>query len=205
MDQKSVFGIKKPRGASQEKVKSYRSTSFERQFEGYTHHVEIDSSGKKRVIHTYTGMYYQADLSLQALILRRMGYLLLYGLSVAALVLYGSSGYQGPWGGLLVLPEMMLLFLLIWTGVKLVFYITAPRKMTVGEYKSSCTALRDTAKWSAVCWAVNAVMLLLSALLHKQAASLWLLPLAALLAGGASAAGIFLLEKRTRYCVLPNS
>lgn len=204
MDMKRVFGINKSMGSSAPKTKSYRSSSFERQFEGYTHHVEISATGRKRVVHTYTGMYYEPEMSVPSMILRRIVYLLLYGLSVAALVFYGSYGYQSQWSKLLVLPEMGILFSLIWTGLKLLFYVTAPRKMTVGEYKGSCLALKQSAKWVVVCWIVSACLLLLAALLSGEEISLWLPSLTMLLAGCAADAGILLLEKRVRYSVLPN-
>lgn len=201
MEQKSVFGIKKPKGVSTEKVKSYRSRSYERHFEGYTYHVELTGNGKKRIVRTYSGSYYESAQSAHVLFLRKIGYLLLYGMSMGMLILYSRCTYQSPWAKLLVFPEMGILFSLLWTGLKLVFYITAPRKMTAGEFKSSCLALISSAKWSVVFWAADSLLFLISALLTKGAPSLWLPPFIMLVMGGITAAAIHLLEKQATYTI----
>lgn len=110
MDKKSVYGIRKSKAAAEKQPKAYQSRSYNQQFEGYTYRTTLDSKGRKKLERVYDGVYYQAAGSAKMGLLRKIGYVLLYALSLGMLVGYGKSTFRSPWATALVIPEMATLF-----------------------------------------------------------------------------------------------
>lgn len=199
MDKKSVYGIRKSKATAEKQPKAYQSRSYNQQFEGYTYRTTLDSKGRKKLERVYDGVYYQAAGSAKMGFLRKIGYVLLYALSLGMLVGYGKSTFRSPWATVLVIPEMATLFSLIWLGLKLIFYVTAPGKMTIGEYKSSCLALQTATKWAASFWGIVLLLFALSLCFSGESIASWGWPGLALLAGSSTTTTIYALEKRVSY------
>lgn len=201
MDKKTVYGINKSKGTADFEKRKHLNRSYERHFEGYDYHVELTSEGKERLIRTYTGDYYEADQPPRMRAVRKLVYLVLYGISVALLILYGRFSDHSAAVRFLAVPEMLTLFAILWLGTKLVFYMTAPQKMTVGEYKGSCVALKSAAKAAAAIWAANAVLFLVAAVVSACAARDCILPFVSLCLGCAVTALIYSMEQHLRYLI----
>lgn len=199
MDKKTVYGINKPKSTGDWEKRKQPGRFYERHFEGYEYHMELTDDGRERMIRTYTGAYYEAEQSPRMHTVRKLAYLVLYGISVTLLILYSQCSDHSAAVRFLAVPEMLTLFAVLWLGTKLVFYMTAPRRMTVGEYKGSCTGLKSAAKAAAAIWAVHAVLFLAVAIASEGVAWNWVLPFGLLCLGCAVTAWIFSLEKQLRY------
>lgn len=201
MDKKTVYGINKPKSITDLEKRKHLNRSYERHFEGYDYRMELANDGKEHLVRTYTGNYYEADQSPRMRVVRKLIYLVLYGISVALLILYGQFSDHSAAVRFLAVPEMLTLFAILWLGTKLVFYMTAPKKMTIGEYKGSCTALKFAAKATAAIWAVNAVLLFAVAIVSACVTWDCILPFVFLCLGCAVTALIYSMEKHLRYLI----
>lgn len=199
MDKKTVYGINKSTPPADLAGKKHHSRAYDRHFEGYEYHMELAADGKEHLVRTYTGCYYEADLSPRIHMVRKLIYLALYGVSAVLLILYGQCSHSSAEHRFLAVPEMLTLFALLWLGTKLIFYVTAPKKMTIGEYKGSCVALQSAAKATAGLWAVTAVLFLAASLVSGGLVGNWVQPFVCLCLGCAATVLIYSMETRLAY------
>ena len=143
----------------------WHSGAYHRSFEGYTEYKETDEKGKSRVKRVYTGTWYIQALPESRRRTVRCVYVFLFLLLVGAMVL--AAWAQGGAGRAFyaVIPEIVTLCLLARLFyVLFVCYLFAPRKMTVGDYRSSSPALRNTGLYLAIAFAADALAALIDRL-----------------------------------------
>ncbi|MCD8020942.1 MAG: hypothetical protein LUF92_15620 [Clostridiales bacterium] len=148
--------------SQEENTHSFHSFSYHRHFEGYTECRQKNAKGKVKLVRKYNGAWYRQDLSNVRYILLRLGYI---GALEAIIALFVSTATMGgmentPW--YLTISELITIFFLtaaVYT--LLVNYVFAPKKMTIGDYKSSSRSWMLVAKGMAICFGVNALFLLL--------------------------------------------
>lgn len=114
----------------------FHSKTYHRYFEGWSEWYETDGKGKKKIRRVYTGVLHQLDAPDPVRFRLRIAYILFYAL---ALVLFLFAAFQpvggnSAWYGALMtavcIPTLVL------TLVFLVSYLTAPREMTLYQYRS---------------------------------------------------------------------
>lgn len=98
-------------------------------------------------------------------------------------------------------PEAIDLFLMLWFLKTIIYYVTAKKEMTIGEYKSTSKALMQISAVSAVGFGLTVAVLLASLFrLQKTAETGAILLCAAdMLLCGVCMAAVFVMEKTMRY------
>lgn len=128
----------------------WHSRAYHRHFEGYAEVEDANEKGKTIIRRVYVGNYYRLDLSQKKRVLLRLAYL-------GLLLLIGSSfglaasrpvGANSTW--YLAIAQMLTLCSLGATAISLLAHCTAPREMTIGDWKASSKKLRRNALLSAL-------------------------------------------------------
>ena len=144
----------------------WHSGAYHRYFEGYTEYRVTDEKGKTRIRRVYTGTWYRLALPDNRRLMVRCIYVFLFLLLTGAIAL--ASWAQGGAGRAVytVIPEIVTLCLLARLFyVLFVCYLFAPRKMTVGDYRSSSPALKNAGLYLAIAFAADALAALIERLL----------------------------------------
>jgi len=114
-----------------------RSKAYKRHFEGFTETVEVDPKGNKRRIRVYEGTLYEPEMSAKKQVIYRIMYALLW--AFAAFLETISAIQRVPanveWYGAVI--NALIVAGLLWNAVGMINYVIAPKKRTVGEYRSS--------------------------------------------------------------------
>lgn len=193
------------RSGSTPSVASLHSMPYHRHFEGYTEVRRIGPDGKCRIERVYT-----ADYRVQALDGRRraelrLAYVLLWAAGVG-LFGYASTRYVGSNGAVYVnLAQAVAVAGLAWVAGVLFNYLTAPRKLTIHEYRSTSPSLCHASMTAATALLASGVLTLLHLLLQFRTAGVGEALCAGLLA--LSAGCLFLvnrLEHRVPYSIQSN-
>jgi hypothetical protein len=170
--------------------KGYHSRAYHRYFEGWRERMAEDGNGKARIVREYYGDWYECGRG-------GLGKLLYAVLFVAASVLFGCCAVNARAANTpaMVFAQLLDIIALLYFGVSVALYITAKRRQTIGEWRSSSEGIRKSSLASAIALAVSsAAMLIYAEPLNT---------LGFLLAGGIC----FLahcLEKRAKYTIVPN-
>ena len=130
--------------------RGWHSKAYHRHFEGYTELEETNEKGKTVIKRVYVGDYYQLNLPKNKRIGLRFVYAGLIAL-IAALFGFAASrpvGANMTW--YLAIVQMVAVCLLGLLCVNLLSHSTAPRDMTVGDWKSSSKKLQRNAKYTAL-------------------------------------------------------
>lgn len=185
--------------------KGWHSKSYHRHFEGYTEVEAINAKGKAVIQRIYTGDYYRLDLPAKKRVLLRV----LYGISwLCACILFGLASSRpisanSTW--YLAIVQTLSLFGLAAVLFSLIAHCTAPRDMTIGDWKGSSRATKRRSVFTAVFLAADAVLTLLHLLITGNDQSVHLLcVLFYLLAGGLNIL-INRLEASLPYRTFPSS
>lgn len=185
--------------------KGWHSKSYHRHFEGYTEVEAINAKGKVMIQRIYTGDYYRLNLPAKKRVLLRVFYgiswlctCILFGLASSRPVSANSTWY-------LAIVQMLSLFGLAVVLFSLIAHCTAPRDMTIGEWKSSSRAMKRRTAVTSALFGADALLTLLYLLItgNDQSAHL-LCVLFYLLAGGLNIL-INRLEANLPYQTFPSS
>lgn len=147
---------------------SFHSRSYHRYFEGYTEITRIQPNGRKKIERIYTGVYHIQALEKGKRLVLLLGYVLLW-LACAALFALGAVqpvGSNQSW--YTVSFQVVTVAMLFWMLCTLINYITAPKKLTIHDYRTTSGSLKRAGTASAIAAALSALTTLLYLLLHLQ-------------------------------------
>jgi len=148
--------------------RGWHSKAYHRHFEGYTELEETNEKGKTVIKRVYVGDYYRLDLPKNKRIGLRFAYAGLIAL-VAALFGFAASrpvGANMTW--YIAIVQMIAVCLLGLLCVNLLSHCTAPRDMTVGDWKSSSKKLQKNAKYTALTMELLAFLTALHLILNEE-------------------------------------
>ncbi len=180
---------------------AYHSSSYHKEFEGYTEYRQRDAKGKTKLVRVYTGAWYRQDISTTAYVLIRIAYVVLFAAMCALIILNGIYGGKYDTPKYLAFTELAtILFLTALAYTMLINYVFAPRKMTIGDYKSCTRTFQFILKGVAVCFGVDAVFCLLGMLISgNPAAQSGIVMIIEFLAGSVIALLMLFIEKKIPY------
>lgn len=121
---------------------NYHRKAYLKHFEGYSE-IRDPSSGKIRRI--YTSKYYQCSLSDRALLGRKWCYCAMLLVSIGLWAAVSLSGLPGTMSKPVSALTALTLIPIFFAVVSAFHFCTAPRKMTICEYRESSTHLRRAA------------------------------------------------------------
>ena len=148
--------------------KGWHSKAYHRHFEGYAEVETTNEKGKTVIERVYVGDYYRLDLPKNKRVQLRLSYAGLIAL-VATLFGFAASrpvGANMTW--YLVIPQMVGVCLVGLMCVNLLAHCTAPRDMTVGDWKSSSGKLKRNSKYTALLMELLALLTLVYLLLNGE-------------------------------------
>ncbi len=185
--------------------RGWHSKSYHRHFEGYTEVESVNSRGKVVIERIYTGDYYRLDLPRNKRVLLRLAYALLW-LIACALFGFASSrpiGANTTW--YLALVQMVTLCSLAIVLFSFISHCTAPREMTIGDWKSSSVNMKRRTGFTALVLALNALLTILYPLLESDYWGMHLLCTSFYVIAGILMVVINRLEAKTPYITFPSS
>lgn len=185
---------------------AYHSSSFHSFFEGYVEQKQTDpKTGRTKIVRIYTAPYRVRCDTDSRWLAEKLCTLLAYLCSVTLLILAATvleleepaKYYQFFIAGSLICDFILLYILLR--------FLSAPRRMTVGDYRGICPKLYQAALVSAVLVFLAIPARLINAVLTHSRFSLTLAAGFLCLAGsGASMLWLFLREKKAVYRIEDN-
>lgn len=185
--------------------KGWHSKAYHRHFEGYTELEETNEQGKTVIKRVYVGDYYRLDLPKKKRIALRVTYAALIAL-IAALFGFAASrpvGANMTW--YLAIAQMLGVCLIGMLAVNLLSHCTAPRDMTIGDWKSSSKKLQRNAKYTALLMEMIAFLTLLHVLLNGENWLIHLLCTALYAVAGLTAVVVNRLEANAPYLKFPST
>lgn len=120
----------------------FHSRSYHRYFKGYTEVKKRGTDGKVRLERVYTGLYHIQDLPPKERLLLRAAYVLLL---IFALLLFLAGAAQNVGSNrtwYVAAGEAVSVAGIFWIGCALVNYLTAPRRLTDHEYRTTSGSIR---------------------------------------------------------------
>lgn len=183
--------------------KQKHSRAYHRYFENYAELEIPKKDGGYTIQRVYVGSYYKIDLPDAQLTRQRIAlgclFLLCVGCYIAGALTAAVSAL-----GIVALATMPPLIALVFLGIAMFYRLTVPREMEIRSYRDSSQMLLFASMASFICLLVCACFTLrgcwLSPLFSLQDA-LPSLPL--YLVSAACTFGIYRIEKKTAYQVLP--
>jgi len=130
--------------------RGYHSRMYHRHFEGYSEYEATNKKGKTVIKRVYTGEYYTLDLPKE----KRIGLYISYAalLVLIMLVFFAAASrdveLNTKWYS--AITQLGVLVGIFWTLGGAVCLFTAPKNMTIGDWKSSSCSL----KYGSICTAV---------------------------------------------------
>ena len=185
--------------------KGWHSKAYHRHFEGYTEVETTNDKGKTVIQRVYVGDYYRLDLPKNKRIQLRLSYAGLIALT-ATLFWFAASrpvGANMTW--YLAIAQMLGVCLIGLMGVNLLSHCTAPRDMTVGDWKSSSGKLKRNAKHTALSMELMAFLTGLHLLLNGENWGIHLLCIGLYAVAGLVAVLINRLESNAPYLKFPST
>lgn len=183
-----------------------RKRYYEKYFEDFKENIVPNKNGKgTHREYVYEGYYYRQDLTRTRQILLRVCYVLLFGLELYFFIRGGFSAASRNQNPAVVVCQGLNMLCFIWLAWILIFYVAAPRDMTVYQYKSTALQLVKALKLS---MAALLLLLICTAFAEIYGAGVDVHGLISG-AGSQAAAAIlsivwFLTEKSMKYKKLPN-
>ena len=148
--------------------KGWHSKAYHRHFEGYTEAEITNEKGKTVIQRVYVGDYYRLALPKNKRIALRLAYAVLIALTVALFGFAASRPVGANMTWYLAIAQMVTVCLLGLLCVNLLSHSTAPRDMTVGDWKSSSKKLQKNAKYTALAMELLAFLTGLHLLLNGE-------------------------------------
>lgn len=115
----------------------YHSRAYHRHFEGYRETEIIDAKGRTRIKRDYVGEWYSQDLTCGKRIALKITLAALWALTAAVFLFTASRTTRANASWYVTISEFGVVAGFLWTIVSLVLYLTAPEKMTIGDYRSA--------------------------------------------------------------------
>lgn len=148
--------------------RGWHSKAYHRHFEGYTELEETDEKGKTTIKRVYVGDYYRLDLPQNKRIVLRLVYAALIALTAALFGFAASRPVGANMTWYIAIAQMVAVCLLGLLCVNLLSHSTAPRDMTVGDWKSASKKLQRNAKYTALMMELLAFLTGLHLLLNGE-------------------------------------
>lgn len=185
---------------------AFHSSAFHKYFEGYVEEKKVDpATGKTRIVRTYTAPYYVRQGSDAEWKWAKVLTVCLYLLSMVLLILSATVlELESPakYYQIFVAGGLVCAFYILYVFIQ---YLSAPRKMTIGNYRAFYPALHKSCLVASVFIFAAIPARLLNAILTANAVSAELILGFVCLAGsGASMLGIYLRERETIYDIVDN-
>ena len=115
----------------------YHSRAYHRHFEGYRETEVTDAKGRTRIRRDYVGEWYSRDLDRGKRVALKLILAVLWALTAAVFVFTASRATYANAAWYVTIGEFGVVAGFLWTFVSLALYLTAPAKMTIGEYRSA--------------------------------------------------------------------
>ena len=182
-----------------------RNRKYHSHFEGYTEYTQMQPNGHLKIIRTYTGEYYRADISTPRYVFTRIIYILLWIVAAVCQIsaTMADMGYNYKWYA--TVPEAFG-FPAAFLMMILVFYTAlAERNLKIRQYKHIHKTMPVIALAGSCIHLLTCLCMLLYIILEHSSsiAGIWLPPLK-MLAASACFAVIWLIERNARYEILEN-
>ena len=174
-----------------------RKNSYQRHFEDYIMRPVLHADGKTVNERIYIGDYYRHDISDSSWRRRKVIYILIYVVTAVLFALESARSLPSNETKYCAVLQLICIVALIRMLYILMLYITAPRRLTIGEYKESIRPLRKNALVMAA-----ALVLLVPALVISLIISRDILEVSGMIIYAAAAAcmyGMYYIEDRTVY------
>lgn len=185
--------------------KSWHSSFYHKQYEGYSEYYEYDENGKKRLRRVYTGAYYHAALTTGR---RRLISALRVMLLAAAVVLFliGASRQAVCNTKIYVtIFQALAVLTLVWALSGVIGGLYMPEKMKIGDYKKTSVRVCRASLCSSLCLFAAAAAALVSAVLADGGFNVYCALCAALfLAAGGAMLVLNRMEAGIEYQVIDN-
>lgn len=125
--------------------------AYRRYFRDFTVIRSVGENGKVRIKHVYTGEYYYQDLNRRQKIFLRIGLILLWLTAVTVFVACASVKLEINRIWYVVLGQAGMLVSLGWYAFRMILYLTAPAKMTAGDWRSGPRGVKRSGFCAAIC------------------------------------------------------
>lgn len=181
---------------------NYHRKAYLKHFEGYSE-IRDPSSGKIRRI--YTSKYYQCGLSDRALLGRKWLYCAMLLVSIVLWAAVSLSGLPGTMSKPVSAFTALTLIPLFFAVTSVFHFCTAPRKMTICEYRESSTHLKRASLAASVTLLLSGLAEFIFTLIDVSASlrqEYW--GMIGYLAAAAAMFTLFQLERTTSYLRVAN-
>ena len=148
--------------------KGWHSKAYHRHFEGYTEVETTNEKGRTVIERVYVGDYYRLDLPKNKRIGLRFAYAGLIALTAALFGFAASRPVGANMTWYIAIAQMLGVCLIGLLCVNLLSHCTAPRDMTIGDWKSSSKKLQRNTKYTALAMELLAFLTLLHLLLNGE-------------------------------------
>ena len=185
--------------------RGWHSKAYHRHFEGYAELETTNEKGKTVIERVYVGEYYRLDLPKKKRVLLRLTYAALIGL-IGAMFGFASSrpiGANMVW--YMAIAQMLTLCGIGAMGVKLISHSTAPRDMTVGDWKAASKGLQKSSKFTAVLLELDMLLTALYLILKGENWLLHLMCIGLYAVAGLVAVVVNRLEANAPYLKFPST
>lgn len=183
--------------------KPHRSNSYLNYFEGYTEKQILDEKGKrKRIERIYTADYYRHAMTDGAWVKLKLLYVLLIAVCIALFFFCISRPLEANkiWFAAIIHGlTLICIGRIVWV---LISYLSAGRRIKIGEYKASSAPLMGGCKFCWILMVAEATYFAVSVVLYKQA--IYILYAFLFLLAGVAVALIGRLEKSVEYETVRN-
>ena len=185
--------------------RGWHSKAYHRHFEGYTEVETTNEKGKTVIQRVYVGDYYRLDLPKKKRVLLRLTYAALIGLIGVMFGLASSRPVGANMVWYMAIAQMLTLGGIGAMIIKLLSHATAPRDMTIGDWKASSKGLRKSAQFSAILLELDMFLTALYLLLKGENWGTHLLCIGLYALAGLVAMVVDRLEANAPYLTFPST
>lgn len=132
------------------------SRSYHKFFEDWAEWKTVDKNGKIHVERVYVGNYYRSPLNKRQRLIRRIQYVLLYVLSVAAFIMSGSKDVPVNHAIVPALASAVCIFAFALLFLSLCSNLISPEEMIIRQYRASSLDLIQMSGITAIALAAAA-------------------------------------------------
>jgi len=162
-----------------------RQRSLDRYLEGWIVREVLQRDGTVLRERVYVGDYYASCDTKKQTVLRKIGYCLLFAAAIALFVVSAIQPVGANMMGFVGLSQGVVLMAVIWVMCSLFTYITAPRKMTVSDYKGGALAVKRSSFFMAIAYLLPALATLVHIFIDASDLMVEILCILGYLAAGA--------------------
>ncbi len=185
--------------------KGWHSKSYHRHFEGYTEVETTNDKGKTVIRRVYTGEYRRLELPKGKRITLRMIYLALLLVIWGLFFLAASRNVGANRSWYVAIAQMLVLCSLGYSFIKLLGHATAPRNLTIGEWKASSLGLAKSCQFCFWSLELTALLTLLYLILKGENWGLHLLCIGVYAVAGLLAILLNRMEANAPYITFPST